>query len=309
MQTRQVFLVDAFASEPTGGSPTLVVLEDETTSDSQLAALTGEFGTEVAALSIAEDSPERLRLSREFTADTGEGLDRSPDESLAIVAATALARERDRITAGTTTVTTPGGERAVELNGDGCIWTEFKNPTPEQVDVDYDSVGAALGIDSAALRDVGADLPPVRVDAGVDALALPVNFLEHLSGATPDADALSAVASRADVEAICAFTFDTLDAEAACHARTFVPNSGAWPRAIGYELPVTPRIVAGALTHVVDRGTIDDATPTVEQGQFAGRPGQVHVRTGAMQVGGRAVTTLDGTVTLPESEDGDIIEA
>lgn len=304
MDTRQVFLVDAFTSEPTGGMPTLVVLDDEAVTSDQCESLTDEFGTTVAALTLAENTPQRCRLYSPGRAGGGV-----PDDSLALVAALELARERGQATAGTTTLATPDGDRTVELGQDGHSWTGFADPDPERVDVDYGQVADALGIDGAALRDVGADLPATRIGAGVDALALPVNFLEHLSGATPDVDALAAVTDETAVDALCAFTFDTLEATAACHARTFVPDPQSWPRAVGTEIPVTPRIAAGTLTHVVRRGTVEDATPSVEQGHFAGRPSRVHVRTGALQVGGQAVTTLNGTVTLPPAEDDDIIEA
>lgn len=309
MDTRQISLVDAFTSEPTGGMPMLVVLDDDTTSSDQYEALSDEFATDTATLLIDESSPQRLQLSSRpgFTEAVDGG--HFPDESPALVAALELARERGLVTAGTTTLATPSGDRTVEIDQNGRTWTGFAEPHPEHVDVAYDAVADALGVDSAALRDVGADLPATRLDAGVDALAVPVNFLEHLSGATPDADALAAVTAETDVDALCAFTFDTLEAEAACHARTFVPDPQSWPRAQGTEIPVTPRIVAGTLTHVVRRGTVEGAMPTVEQGHFAGRPSQVHVRTEALQVGGRAVTTLDGTVTLPAADDDDIIEA
>jgi predicted PhzF superfamily epimerase YddE/YHI9 len=73
------------------------------------------------------------------------------------------------------------------------------------------------------------------------------------------------------------------------------------------EVPVTPALVGGCLTHLHGRGTVETATTVVEQGHFCDRPGRVHVdATSGLRVGGRTVTTLEGTVTLPPAEDDDI---
>jgi PhzF family phenazine biosynthesis protein len=48
-----------------------------------------------------------------------------------------------------------------------------------------------------------------------------------------------------------------------------------------------------------------------EQGHFVDRPGHVRVRARSdpVEVGGRAVTALDGSIVVPAAEDDEIIEA
>ena len=49
----------------------------------------------------------------------------------------------------------------------------------------------------------------------------------------------------------------------------------------------------------------------LEQGHFVDRPGHVRVRARSdpVEVGGRAVTALDGSIVVPAAEDDEIIEA
>jgi predicted PhzF superfamily epimerase YddE/YHI9 len=54
----------------------------------------------------------------------------------------------------------------------------------------------------------------------------------------------------------------------------------------------------------------DQTTFVCEQGHVRSRPGRVRVDvTDGVRIGGRAVTTLDGTLTVPPSSEDDILEA
>lgn len=304
MDTQRAVLVDTFAAEPSGGLPIAVLPDSADLSDQQIQAAASELGTTVA---VPVDGPtDRLRVL-----DAGGSL--APDDGTAIeqtvpaVVAT-LGHEDERET-GPATVQTPTGEQAAEVSDDGRVWVDVGEPTVETADVEYPLLSEALGVDVAALEDVGADLPPLVVaDGGV--LVVPVNFLEHVSGVAPDPGALAEVAASVDVAAVCALTFDTLAADAAAHARTFVVDGRDWARTVGLEVPVTPVTVGGCLAHLHGRGTVETAQTVVEQGHFCDRPGRVHVdATAGLRVGGRTVTTLSGTVTLPADEDDGIIEA
>jgi predicted PhzF superfamily epimerase YddE/YHI9 len=112
------------------------------------------------------------------------------------------------------------------------------------------------------------------------------------------------------VDAVCVFTFDTLAADAAAHARTFVPPGGhVETRTVGLETTAMPSLAGGLVAQLFERGIIEDATTSVEQGHFVDRPGRVHVETSqGLRVGGHAVTALDGTVTVPPADEDDIIE-
>ncbi|MFC7131892.1 MULTISPECIES: PhzF family phenazine biosynthesis protein [Salinibaculum] len=297
MDTRQAVIVDACAAEPTGGVPVGLLPDGADLTDDQLQGVAGEL-----AAATAVPDGDSLRV----VGPTGP-LD---DHPAATVATVAFQHERGGREVGTDTLSTATGTVDVEVTSDGGVWVARPTPTVTESTVDEARIAAALGIDVAALRDVGADLPPLSLSVGRDVLAAPVNFLEHVSGADPDPVVLAEVAADADVDAVCAFTFDTLAADAACHARTFVPpGTDPGVRTVGLETPALPGLAGGLVAHLFERGVIEDATTSVEQGHFAERPGRVHVEAGGgLRVGGHAVTTLDGTVTVPGDEDDDIIE-
>jgi PhzF family phenazine biosynthesis protein len=176
------------------------------------------------------------------------------------------------------------------------------------VDVGADRLGAALGIDPAALRDVGADLPTAVASTGLPFLVVPVNFLERLGEADPDDDAVEALADEFDVAGVYAFTFDALDADATLHGRAFVPSLGI------SEDPVTGT-ASGAVGGYLRRvDAFDGDAPdelVFEQGHFLDRPGRVRVRveSDGVRVGGRATVALDGEIRVPDDDGDEIIEA
>jgi trans-2,3-dihydro-3-hydroxyanthranilate isomerase len=297
METRDVCLVDACAAEPTGGVPVGVLPDGDGLTDDQLRAVADEL-----AASVAVPDGDALRVV---------GAD-GPREGYvaATVAALGSQHERGERDVGDYTLSTGAETVETEITTDGGVWVEQEQPTVAESSVDEARIAAALDIDPAALRDVGADLPPLELSADVDALVAPVNFLEHVSGASPDATTLSAVADAADVDAVCPFTFDTLAADAACHLRAFVPPGRSLGRRTrGLETPALATVAGGLVAQLFERGIVEDAATSVEQGHFCDRPGRVHVETGGeLRVGGHTVTSLDGSVTVPSAEDDDIIE-
>ncbi|WP_302082461.1 PhzF family phenazine biosynthesis protein [Salinibaculum rarum] len=297
METRQACLVDACAAEPTGGAPVGVVPDGDGLAEEQVAAVAGEFAT-----TIALPDGDGLRVS-----GPSGPLDHHPAATIATVG---FQHERGDREVGEHTLSTAAGTVETEVTSDGGVWVEQSPPTATPADIEESRVADALGIDPASIRDVGADFPPTLLSVGIDTLVVPVNFLEHLSGARPDAPALSAVADATDADVVCGFTFDTLAADTACHMRAFVPpERSVGGRTVGLETPALPAVAGGLVSHLFERGSIEDATTGVEQGHFIDRPGRVHVEAGGgLRVGGHTVTSLDGTVTVPPVEDDDIIE-
>ncbi len=300
METRQALLVDAFAAEPMAGNPAGVLPDASGLDDDQMRAIAGELGASETAFVLPSESADR-RL-RYFTPETEVDLC-----GHATVAAHAHLFERAIIDDGTHTVETNAGTFEIELTIDGTVWMEQADAEVRRADVSHEEAADALGVDVASLRDVGADVPISRVSTGLPFLAVPINYFQHLSGADPDMAAVEALCERADCEGLYAFTFDTLDGESTVHARAFVPLAGV------PEDPVTGT-AAGALAaalrrHGVLDGEFDEIV--VEQGHFLDRPGTVRVETDGdeVRVGGRAVSTFDGDLVVPESDDDDIVEA
>ena len=193
-------------------------------------------------------------------------------------------------------------------------------PTVDPVDpadLDADRLGSALGIDPAALRDVGADLPVAVASTGLPFLVVPVNFLERLGEADPDMRAVEELSAEFDVAGVYAFTFDALEADSTLHGRAFAPALGV------PEDPVTGTASGAVGGYLRAVGAFDGDFPEelrFEQGHFLDRPGYVRVRVeeggeGAengdvtVAVGGDAVVSLEGDLRIPEEDEDEIIEA
>ncbi|QIO22159.1 PhzF family phenazine biosynthesis protein [Haloarcula sp. JP-L23] len=300
METRQALLVDAFAAEPMAGNPAGVVPDANGLTDDQMRAIAGELGaSETAFVLDSEDADRRLRY---FT----------PEQEVdlcghATIAAHAALFERGAVEAGQHTMATERGVLDVETKADGTVWMEQGEADIREVDCALDEVADALGIDVATLQDVGADLPLAVGDTGFPWLLVPVNYFQHLSGADPNPSAIESLCESVDAMGVYAFTFDTIGGQSTLHGRAFAPRAGIT------EDPVTGTAAGACGAYIRRYGAIDSTVEqvVVEQGHFLDRPGTVKVDTDGLEVwvGGRAVTTLDGSLTVPAVDaDDEILE-
>ena len=299
MDTRRTLLVDAFAAEPLAGNAAGVVPEADGLTADQMRAIARELAvSETAFLLPSETADRRLRYF-------------SPEQEVdlcghATVAAHAHLREAGAIDEGEHTIETNVGVLGVEVESDGSIWMTQEMPRVERVEVDYERLGNALGIDPAALRDVGADLPVAVASTGLPFLIVPVNFLQNLGSADPNDGAVEAIADEHGVAGIYAFTFDALGADSTLHARAFAPSVGI------AEDPATGTASGACGAYLREVGAFEDFPEEMvfEQGHFVDRPSEVRVRVaGDVRVGGHAVTSLDGRLAVPPAEEDDIVEA
>ena len=299
MTTREALLVDAFATEPMAGNPAGVVPDAAGLADAQMQAIANELGaSETAFVREGDDTDLAYRY---FT--PAQEVDLCGH---ATVAATVALHERGRLDVGTASVETQVGTLELEVDADGRAWMTQDAPTLDRVDgdVDLETVAAALGIDVAALRDVGADLPLTSASTGLPWLMVPVNFLEHLGKASPDHAAIEEIADEAGAVGLYPFTFDTLEAESTLHARAFAPGAGV------PEDPVTGTAAGACAAYLDHHAAVEtDEGLRIEQGHFVDRPGFVDAEVGdVVRVGGRAVTVLEGRLVDPPVEDDEIIE-
>jgi len=294
MNQRQVRLVDAFADEPTGGR-TVAVLDDEV-SPTQRTAIAGEFGT-----------------SGVVTAADGQLTYTDCDGSQAVVSGAVagyVALHGEAVEAGSHELTvdspvSPADPFLVDLESDGRVSVAVGHLAPEDVGVDSEVVAEAAGIDPAALSDVGADLPIGRVEAFGGTVLAPVNFLQHLTGASPDASALAGLLTEQDARRLCVFTFDTLNAETEVHARVFDPA------ARGDEVAASGVATAACSAHLAEQAVFDGDREQirVESGHTMNCPATVTATLDTRpEVGGAALEALAGTLTLPDEDDDEIIE-
>lgn len=302
----RTLLVDAFTDEPLTGNPAGVVPDAGDLTDEQMQAIARELGASETA--FVRPSSEALHRVRYFT--PSQEVDLCGHATIA--AFSLLAREGD-VAPGTHEVATNVGTVEIELEDDDAdaptVWLTGQEPTVDLVDLDYSRVGEALGIDPAALEDVGADLSAAVASTGLPWLCLPVNFLEQLGRATPQPDLVDEIATEHDAAGIYAFTFDTLDADSALHARAFAPGIGV------AEDPVTGTAAGACAAYLSHVDAYDDETAyddlRFEQGHFVDRPGLVRVRVSdaGVAVGGTATVALDGTLSVPDPDEDDIVVA
>ncbi len=340
--TRRALLVDAFAKEPLAGSTVGVVPDAAALSGDQLRAIATELGAATTAFVDAGDEANtRLRVVAADDPRDGESSTSRNRCDEAIVAASAHLFEEGAVEADSATVDVAGAAATggssvgsdttvvdhvdVEVESGGTVWVDHPTADVRTVEVDYDRLGAALGVDPASMRDVGADLPAAIAATRDPFLLVPVNFLSALGGCAPDPDAITTICEKHDVAGVYAFTFDTLSAEATLHARAFVSRSsrpGSDARASpldsgtpALEPPASPTAAGacGAYLHGTDAFDDPPEEVVVEQGHFRDRPSQIRVRPGGgrdpLRVGGRAVTSLDGRLVVPDADDEEIVEA
>jgi len=302
METRRALLVDAFAAEPLAGNAAGVVPDAAGLSEGQMRAVAAELGaSETAFLTPGDgDADDRLRY---FSPATEVDLC-----GHATIATYGALFAEGAIDGGERTLNTNVGDLAVAVDDDGTVWMRQQAPTVEVVDVDAGRLGAALGIDPAALRDVGADLPAAVASTGLPFLVVPVNFFERLGEADPDDEAIERLSAEFDAAGVYAFTFDALEGDSTLHGRAFVPSLGI------SEDPVTGTAsgaVGGYLRHVDAFDGDEPDEMAFEQGHFLDRPGHVRVRVeeDGVRVGGRTTVALDGEVRVPNEESDGILEA
>lgn len=302
MTETRALLVDAFTDEPCAGNAAGVVPDAGDLTDDQMQAIAAELGaSETAFVRPSEGADRRIRY---FTPTTEVDLC-----GHATIASHAHLFADGAVDAGEHTLETNVGVLDVEITEDGTVWMTQNPPEVREVDVGYERVAEATGLDMEALRGASDDLPLAVADTGLPFLVVPITYLSDLGSADPDFDAVEALADDVDAAGVYVFSFDALDGDSTLHGRAWVPGAGV------DEDPVTGTAsgAAGAyLDHYEAFGGDLAEEMVFEQGHFVDRPGAVRVRVAdgdAPQVGGTAVETLDGTLQVPAADADEILEA
>ncbi|WP_232687428.1 PhzF family phenazine biosynthesis protein [Halobacterium zhouii] len=307
MTETRALLVDAFTEESCAGNAAGVVPDAEDLTDDQMQAIAAELGaSETAFLRESGDADRRVRY---FTPTTEVDLC-----GHATIASHAHLFADGALDAGEHTLETNVGVLDIEVESDGTVWMTQNEPEVRKVDaredgVGYEDVSDAVGVGVPALRGASDDLPLAVADTGLPFLVVPLTYLSDLGDASPDFDAVEALADEVGAAGVYAFSFDALDRESTLHGRAWVPGAGV------DEDPVTGT-ASGAVGAYLDHFDAFGAGETpaemvFEQGHFVDRPGRVSVQAsegGAPRVGGRAVETFDGTLTVPAADEEEILE-
>lgn len=296
----EISIVDAFTDRPLAGNAAGVVPDANGLSEEAMAAIAAEVNASETAFFF--DSEAADRRVRYFTPTTEIDLC-----GHATIASHLRLLESGDIEPGTHSLETNVGALDIEVEENGLAWFSGERATVRSVDLAYDPVASALGADPATMADIGADLPLAVASIGLPFLIVPMNFLEAVSGLDPDPDAIAELSENVDVAGVYAFTFDTLETDSTIHGRMFAPAAGV------DEDPVTGTASGAAGAYLREFDAFDGEFPdeiVLEQGHFIDRPGHVFVRarTDPISVGGRAVTSISGTIAVPDFDEDDIIE-
>ena len=299
MKTTRVLQVDAFTDEPLTGNPAGVVPNADGLSEAQMQSIAAEMGvSETAFVHSSERADRRIRY---FT----------PTQEVDLCGHATIGSfahlHDEGLEPGSSTLETNVGDLEIDLEDDGTVWMTQDRPQVRAVDVGYDRVADALGVDQAALEGASDDIPLAVASTGLPFLVVPITYLSDVGSADPDMTAVKALTDEFDVTGVYLFTFDALERESTLHGRMFAPGAGV------PEDPVTGT-ASGAVGAYLDHfGAFDDDFPDelrLEQGHYVDRPGLVRVRVdGDVQVGGRGVTVLDGSLVVPADDEEEIIEA
>src|SRR6056297_2229937 len=160
METLRALQVDAFTDEPFAGNAAGVVPDADDLTESQMQAIADEMAVSETAFFRASDEADRR--VRYFTPTTEVDLC-----GHATIASHAHLLEDGEIDPGTHSLETNVGVLEIEIEADGTVWMTQDRPEVREVDLDYERLGDALGIDHAAMEDVGADLPLAVVSTGL----------------------------------------------------------------------------------------------------------------------------------------------
>jgi len=294
MDTRQVLLVDAFATEPLGGVPVVVLPDGQDCSTARLHRIASEFGAS-SAVTPTDGGLRRV------------GTDQADGTVAAAVAGGGALAERDVLESGTHTMATDWLDDPLELTVESDLRVEVALPAQnaQSVSASTDEIAGSLGMDPATMDDVSADLPIAKSEFAGGTILTPVNFLEHLSSADPNPAKLTALLASEEATRLCAFTFDTIERDTAVHARVFDPDS------TDCERPVSGLAAGACGAHLARHPVFDGDRDSVriECGRFLDRPGTVETTLEQEPtVSGTALTVLDSTVGVPPEDDDDIIE-
>ncbi|MDG5817420.1 PhzF family phenazine biosynthesis protein [Natronococcus sp. A-GB7] len=298
MKTIRVLQVDAFTDEALTGNPAGIVPDADGLTDEQMQAIARELAlSETAFLRSSDDADRRIRY---FT----------PTQEVDLCGHATIGSyahlHDEGLEPGTTTLETNVGVLETELEADGTVWMAQSDPRIREVEVGYDRVADALGVETGALEGASDDIPLAVASTGLSFLIVPITYLSDLGAADPDTAAIEELTDELEATGIYLFSFDTLERESTLHGRMFAPGAGV------PEDPVTGT-ASGAVGAYLDRfGAFDDDFPEelrLEQGHYVDRPGTVLVRVGdRVRVGGRGVTALDGSLVVPDDDGDEIIE-
>jgi len=281
--------VDVFTAKPLLGNPVAVVFDADDLTDAQmlaLAAWTNLSETTFLCRPTTAEADYRLRIFH----PTGE----LPFAGHPTVGSAHAALEAGLVAKREFVQECGAGLLPLRAEGDGPDRRVFvRAPAAEVVHefaTSVDAISAALG------APVAADPPPTSVSNGPAWIFCRMDSADAIASLRPDMTTVARLSRDFDATGIAAFAFT--QGETAVRIRCFAPAVGV------PEDPVTGSANAALPTYLARYGLLDRTGReyTSSQGTELGRDGSVYVRVlddaGLAEIGGQAVTVIDGEITL-----------
>ncbi|WP_304130952.1 PhzF family phenazine biosynthesis protein [Ignavibacterium album] len=282
----EIFQIDAFTSEPFGGNPAAVVLDDSL-NDEQMINIAAEMNlSETAFLSSSDKADFNLRW---FTPKSEVKLcGHATIASLHFLFEKNLLKENSEITFNTKSGIIRAGQSA------DFYWMQIPEINFAKTETDLNELFSALGLKSSSVYK--------NVFTGTNKyLFIGVDNLQTLFNLEPDFIKLLRIISLQNIFSdIAVYTLQTLEEDSIAHLRFFAPAEGI------YEDPVTGSAAGPLLLLLYHQNKIenfsDDKIYTIEQGDILKRKGRIGVsynrKSNILKIHGNAVTILKGNLQI-----------
>lgn len=282
----EIFQIDAFTSEPFGGNPAAVVLDDSL-NDEQMINIAAEMNlSETAFLSSSDKADFNLRW---FTPKSEVKLcGHATIASLHFLFEKNLLKENSEITFNTKSGIIHAGQSA------DFYWMQIPEINFAKTETDLNELFSALGLKSSSVYK--------NVFTGTNKyLFIGVDNLQTLFNLEPDFIKLLRIISLQNIFSdIAVYTLQTLEEDSIAHLRFFAPAEGI------YEDPVTGSAAGPLLLLLYHQNKIenfsDDKIYTIEQGDILKRKGRIGVsynrKSNILKIHGNAVTILKGNLLI-----------
>ena len=298
---RHYQILDVFTDAALAGNPLAIVHDADGLDDTAMLAVAREFNLSETVFVLPAENPAHSARLRIFTPARELPFAGHPTVGTAV----ALAR-RDAAYGDSGIDKMIALEEAVGLvrcvvrgTASGVDYAEFDLPVTPQLShaaPPVEAVAEALGL---APHEIGFGKYPVAVaGAGVSFTFVPVNGLDAIRRARPDANAWRDTCPEEHAAAYL-YTAETERPGSSFHARMFAPLFGI------AEDPATGGAVAGLAALLLEYGGFEDGDRefVVEQGFEMGRPSLIRLevelidgKLHAARLGGNAVVVAEGTL-------------
>jgi trans-2,3-dihydro-3-hydroxyanthranilate isomerase len=291
--------VDAFTETPLTGNPAGVVPNADGLSDEQMQTIAREMSVPETAFVLSPSIPGADLRIRWFTPQTEVPL--CGHATIASFHALAEDGLHGMKNSGrfTFNLETRSGILPVSVEKSrNCIDVFFGLLVPEFVRAGQYKLDI-MRILNISMEEFENRMPIVVANY----LYVPIRRLHTIFAMKPNIFAMSQFLSNRNLSGLCVFTTETVDRGSAVHSRFFAPSMGI------NEDPVTGSANGPLGVYLFERGEVQATADSVvligEQGDAIGRKGRVTVRLGvhgsrvtSVQIGGRAVTIIDGEMLV-----------